>query len=348
MNKSTWRQNIETLPSASFALVMATGIISIGAHLMHYEWISNILFIVNNIAYAVLWFMTIVRAFNYYPSLKANLSDHSKGAGFLTIIAGSCLLGNQYVLLKHINTAGITLLVIGICTWVLIIYSFFIRISIKKEKPDLEKGMNGSWLLFVVSTQSLSILSSNIISTNLPFASPLAIFLSFSAYLLGILFYIVLISIIFYRMAFFQMMPEEFQPSYWIDTGAAAITVLSGITMIKNFELTANYQDLIPTVKILSLLFWITSCWWLPIIGILEIWRHKSVPVKYSAGYWSLVFPLGMFSVCTWQLSDIYTIEILKPIAIAFLFISLFVWILTFTGLCKKIITSTVDHNQSK
>jgi len=62
-----------------FALVMATGIISIAFYLLEMVSLSWSLFLINRIAYVVLWFLTLVRLFRYPHNLIADLTDHVRG-----------------------------------------------------------------------------------------------------------------------------------------------------------------------------------------------------------------------------------------------------------------------------
>lgn len=50
-------------------------------------------------------------------------------------------------------------------------------------------------------------------------------------HLLGCVLYILLITLTFYRFAFFRLMPETLTPAYWINMGAVAITTLAGATL---------------------------------------------------------------------------------------------------------------------
>ena len=339
MDTLSLKTGIQTFSPAYFALAMSTGIISIASSMLGYHVISNWLFVLNNIEFTILSLLFILRVLFFFTDFKRDLSSHAEGAGFLTIIAAACILGVEYALLKYHFNWAIILWCFALCAWLVLVYSFFILVTIKEQKPSLEEGINGSWLLFVVSVQALSILG-NTISPQLNLSTPVALFINLFFYLLGVLFYLIVIGIIFYRTTFFPMKADEFKPSYWIDMGAAAITTLSGVIMIKSMSGIISYQDFIPTIKVLSVLFWIAGTWWIPVICFLEVWRHKSIPVKYNAGYWSLVFPLGIYTICTWQLGDILELAFLKEIPEVFIFIAWIGWSVTFAGMCFELIKS--------
>src|SRR5262245_7796289 len=81
-----------------FALVMATGIISIAAYLLEMRFIAWVLFGINIVAYLSLWLLTLVRLLWYFPQLMADLTNHARGPGFFTLVAGTCIVGSQLVI----------------------------------------------------------------------------------------------------------------------------------------------------------------------------------------------------------------------------------------------------------
>ena len=60
---------IATLFPGYFALVMATGIISLAAHFLGLTHIAQVLFWVNMTAYVVLWVLTVLRLVYYRAQL---------------------------------------------------------------------------------------------------------------------------------------------------------------------------------------------------------------------------------------------------------------------------------------
>ena len=70
-------------------------------------------------------------------------------------------------------------------------------------------------------------------------------------------------------------------------------------------------------------------------IAILAVWRYgfRRLPLSYDPLYWGAVFPLGMYTVCTFQLSKAISFEPLLLIPRYFVFLSLAAWLVTFVGL---------------
>jgi tellurite resistance protein TehA-like permease len=332
------KKEIATMAPASFALVMSTGIISIGSNLLGYALFSHFLFYLNNLQFLSLLAFLIFRVIWSYSAVVKDLATHGKGAGFLTITAACCILGLQYVLLKQNIQVAIALWFTAALLWLFCMYAFFIFAVAKKEKPTQEEGLNGSWLLLAVSTQSLSILTSTLIA-HLPFIWPVTIFIAFSGFLLGFVFYLVIITLIFQRLIFSPLPAEEFTPPDWIDMGAAAITTLSGSTLAGIIKTQQLFNELLPVVKTVSLLTWVVATWWIPIVVVLEARRHivQKSSFTYQAAYWSLVFPLGVYTVCTIRLSEALPFMYLHAIAAGFIVIALLVWLLVFLSMCRHL-----------
>jgi tellurite resistance protein TehA-like permease len=187
--------------------------------------------------------------------------------------------------------------------WIFLIYALFIILTLKEEKPTIERGINGAWLMFVVSTQSIAVLGMLITSRFAAWEETFT-FAMFGFYLLGGMFYIVIISLIVYRFMFFTIDPDEMTPPYWINTGAVAITTLAGANiLLKGNALFLG--DVIPFIKGFTVFFWAAGTWWIPFLFVVGAWRHiyKRYPLTYHPAYWGLVFPMGciLSAPSNWQ-----------------------------------------------
>ena len=329
------KESVRSLSPAYFAMVMATGIVSIAAHLQQMDVIASALFGLNIVAYVILWALNVLRLVWHARQMASDLVDHQRGPGFFTSVAASCVLGVQFVLIARNYPAALVLWTLGILLWVGLTYTIFAAFTIKEEKPALDRGITGAWLLAVVATQSIAVLSALIAAHwRQPFRLE-ANFFALSMWLWGGMLYIWMISLIFYRYTFFRFSPDDLTPPYWINMGAMAISTLAGARLIANVPDAPFLNSMLPFLKGFTVFFWATGTWWIPMLAVLAVWRYvnKRFPLKYDPLYWGAVFPLGMYSACTRLMAQVLGLGFLLPIARGFLFVALAAWLAAFGGL---------------
>jgi tellurite resistance protein TehA-like permease len=320
---------------AYFGMVMATGIVSLAAHLLAMPRMAQALFQLNIVAYAVLWLLTVLRIARYPRRFFGDMLDHLRGPGFFTIVAGTSVLGSQFVLLAADYRAGTALWVVAIMLWIGLTYTIFAGFTIKEHKPTLDKGINGAWLLAVVATQSIAVLSA-LLAAHVGQPGKLEMnFLALSMWLWGGMLYIWMMSLIFYRYTFFRLSPDDLTPPYWINMGAMAISTLAGSLLIINAPDAPFLISLLPFIKGFTVFYWATGTWWIPMLVVLALWRHvyKHFPMKYDPLYWGAVFPLGMYAAGTDRMIEAMGFHFLRPLSPAFLYIALVAWTAAFIGL---------------
>lgn len=329
---------IRKLSPSYFAMAMATGIVSIAADLLGMPLIAMGLFWLNIFAYIILFIAFSLRFIFFKKEFLFDLFDHARGPGFFTIVAATCILGGEFIQLWGSIQVALVLWYLGIFLWLIITYVIFTSLTVKETKPALEKGINGAWLVAVVATQALAVLSAKL-SIHYESYELIMNFFAFSMWLWGGMQYIWMISLIFYRYTFFKFSPSDLSPPYWINMGAMAISTLAGSLLILNAPYSPFLFSTLAFLKGFTVFYWATGTWWIPMLIILAGWRHlyKNFPLTYDPLYWGAVFPLGMYTVCTYVMAKAMDLEFLLLVPKYFIYVAMLVWLVTLIGLVRKL-----------
>lgn len=329
---------LANFPPGSFAFVMATGIVSITTHLAALPWVPNLLFALNAVAYPALWVLMLTRILRFPRATLKDLTSHSVAPTFLTMVAATAVLGMQFVLLTERVEVGLFLWVLAALLWLSLIYGFFLSMTVADPAVPLEQGLNGAWLLATVSTESLSILGTAI-ADLLP-NPEIVTFACLCLFLLGGMFYLAFITLILHRWLFHRMAPVALTPPYWINMGAVAITTLAGAELMARAHRLEDASAFPQIISMLTTGVWAVATWWIPLLVGLSLWRHavRREPLRYDTQYWSIVFPLGMYSAATFVYAHAAGYGFLMPIAQVFVWVALAAWAATFCGLLRKTI----------
>lgn len=320
-----------------FALVMATGVVSIACQLMGMRMVALALVAINWVAYPMLWMLTLVRAIRFRALLLRDMSDHQRAPGFFTIVAGTCVLGTQNVVVVGAVGIATALWWFGLLLWFAVMYAFFTAVTVRSRKPTLARGINGAWLIAAVSTQAVVVLR-GVIDTAAP-PPEVVQFQVVAMFLIGCMLYLGIIPLIFYRLTFVPLSREDFSPPYWINMGAVAITALAGSILIQRGATWPMLGPLLPFIRGFTFFFWAVASWWIPFLFALMIWRYVWMKDRftYEPAIWGMVFPLGMYTTSTYQFDRAMGYGFLDPVPQIIVFIALFAWILGMFGLLRRV-----------
>lgn len=315
-----------------FALVMATGIIAIAAAQQELMGLAEALYAIAAVAYVVLVVLLVVRLAVYPRLVVTDLTSHLKGFAFLTVVAGTNVLGGASIVVHGCWGLGRGLWWVGLALWAVLVYAALVPAVLKGPKPGLGEGINGTWFLLTVATESIAVVGALLLGRD---GGDLLAFTCLAAFLLGIVLYLIVMTMVFLRWTFHELSPTEADPPAWIAAGAVAITVLAGSNLLLARTASARIDRLGAVIEAFVILAWATATFWFPLMIAIGVWRHlvRRVPLRYHPSYWSLVFPLGMYSAATFRMRAAIALDSLSWVPKAAFAIALLAWTAAFLGL---------------
>lgn len=333
------RKSVETMSPGYFSMVMATGILSIAAQLLHHPRVALGLFVLNWLLFGIICLLALGRAFWHPRKTLADLTDHLQAPGFFTFVAACAVLGSQCLLIAGNVALAMLLAGVALVAWVILTFTIFTALTVKADKPTLDRGINGGWLLAVVATQSLAVMGAQL-AAHVPQPVRLELnFFALSMWLWGGMLYIWIVSLIFYRYTFMRFSPGDLSPPYWINMGAMAISTLAGALLIENTPHAPFIQSMLPFLKGFTVFYWATGTWWIPMLLVLAIWRHgiRRFPFTYDPMYWGAVFPLGMYATATLRMLQVMELDFLGFLPRFMFVVGCSAWLLLFTGQLRSL-----------
>jgi tellurite resistance protein TehA-like permease len=196
--------------------------------------------------------------------------------------------------------------------------------------PQAADIVHGGWLLAIVGAESLVTLGSAI-ATALHGFSPAFLVLLHMIWGIGLGLYGIFIVLFSRRMFLLAVDADDVTASLWIVMGAAAISANAGSALVLSNSEIPFLHSMRPFVDGMTLLVWAWATWWIPLLLLLGLWKHgvRRKPLTYTPLLWSLVFPLGMYSLATFRLALTAGFPPLRVLSHAMSWIALAAWATT-------------------
>jgi tellurite resistance protein TehA-like permease len=307
---------------------MATGIVSTAAFSLGPAWLSRALLAVAVAGLVVLSAALVLRLLYFRSSVITDFHTPERAFGFFTITAGLDVLGVRLALAGHPLATAI-LAAVAAVLWLLLAYGVPASVLLARTRDSILGGVNGSWLLWIVATQSLSVAAATLVPAW-PSQSGLLAPVAAGLWSVGLVLYLMVVVLIMMHWLTVPMTPATLGPPYWILMGATAISVLAGA---KYLALPADLPVVRATASFtegFTFALWAFGTWWIPLLLILGSWRHirRHWPLTYEPTLWSIVFPLGMYSVATLSYGKVAHLTFMEPLARFMYWVAVAAWVL--------------------
>jgi tellurite resistance protein TehA-like permease len=317
---------VQSLSPGYFPFVMATSIISTGTFLLGPSWLSRVLLVIASAGLAVLIVALVIQLLFFRASLAAGFRDPGRVFGFFAIAAGMNVVGIRLVSAGHPLATGI-LAGVAAAVWLVLTYFVPASLLVARSHTSAVEDVNGTWLLWVVATQSLSVVASTLVGAW-PAQSGLLAPVAVGLWSVGLVLYLLLVSLIFLHWLTVPMTPQTLTPPYWILMGATAIIVLAGARILGLPAALPAVKAAAGFVEGFSFALWAFGTWWIPLLVVLGVWRHvrQHWPLSYEPALWSVVFPLGMYSVATLTFGKVAHLPFMEPLSRFMLWVAVAAW----------------------
>jgi tellurite resistance protein TehA-like permease len=205
-------------------------------------------------------------------------------------VADTAVLGTRLVFLggEEARVIAAMLVAVGALVWLPLLATVLPTLTRGVlGSIDLATRVRGEWLLGVVSTEGLAVLMGTLSCGHrsaLHFAAA-------ASWVFGGLLYLAIWWLVALRVRRYSLTPEEFTPDLWIVMGGLAIFSVAGAL---SFHGRAG-----SLTGVVVLLGWALASAWIPALVMGELWRIRRLGrPRFGPDRWTMVFPLGMYSVC--------------------------------------------------
>ena len=327
---------LEEMYPGYFTLTMATGIISIGLGLLEMRSLSEVLYWVTLFSWAALFIVYTFRLLWFPKAVWADLTNPKRTFNFFSFVAATDISG-LLLQLRGYDYAAFLCWVAALVVWSALLYCSFSVLTLLHGERKVNV-VDGGWLICIVGTQSLVLLGLKVVGQVGDYAA----FMMLGIYMLwwlGLILYGVFVTLFCYRLFFLEMKIEDYGPLMWVIMGASAISANASSTLDMSDPVIHVLSEIHPFVDGVALLTWTWATWWIPLLVVIGVWKHfvRRIPISYEPRQWSIVFPLGMYTVASYQLSLAAEFEPLHQVSHVVIWAAIVVWCLLMIGLVRRL-----------
>ena len=137
---------LERLSPGYFALVMATGIVSVGLYLVGFEALSTALLWIAAVSYVVLWVLYVWRAISHRQAMLHDLRGPEMAFAYFTVVAGTGVLAVRLLHSGHYRLA-VPLVIFAAILWFIFGYLLPWQVFMTRDGKPILSRTNGTWFI---------------------------------------------------------------------------------------------------------------------------------------------------------------------------------------------------------
>ncbi len=301
-----------------FSVVMATGILSIAARNHHYWRIGDALGVLASLVLAILIALVMATVAVRRRVASWDLRDPDVTLRLFTFVAACAVLDTR--LTSHLVVLRL-LGAVTVCSWLVLIVLSARDMSAHGWRA-LRDRVHGAWELASVGSSGLAI-----VTARMAYYTGHRWWLLVSApiWLSAIGIYGLMTFLVLWRAVAERQDRQGFEPDTWILMGALAIATLAG----DNIHRVAP-DWLADGVRALTVVTWVAATLWIPPLIYFGLHRISQRPklLQFSGVWWTLVFPLGMYSVATFASALELNLRSMQTVSLVFFWNAFAVWLI--------------------
>lgn len=317
-----------------FAMVMATGIVSAALRQAGLPGPSAVLLAVAAAAFVILTAASCWRAAVYPADLRAGLRRPDRAFASFAFVAACGVLGNGLAGDGHRYAAAV-LAGAALAAWLALTCVMPVRLAARPRARPAIAGVNGTWYLWAVGTQSLAIAAAFLQADGLLRPS-LAAAAGIAAWSAGVVLYLAVMVLVLARLLVAGFGPADAAAPYWVAMGAASIGAFAAARILHIGGATAAAAR--PVVTGVAVVLWALATGLIPVLVTLTVarWLRSSPRPRYRPQVRAIVFPLGMYAMAGLRLGTAARLPLIHHIGAAAVWPAAAAWVLTFAAMAAS------------
>lgn len=277
-----------------FAIVMATGIVSVAAADHGYRIISRVGDGVSTAMFVALAGAAVYKIATRRHVVRAEIDDPGSVFGMFTFVAAAAVLSVVWEDEPWLTgLATLSMLV----AWGLFV-PLAVRAVVRTPWSRLRARARGGWLLASVATSGLAVVAARKAVTD---HLPNLVWVAVALWILAVLAYAAIATLVVWRVASADRPLEAATPDGWILMGALAIATLAASMIHRAAQILPELTVHEHVFGVVDAVTWVAATGWIPVLAAFQtcVLVRARPRVGFANPWWSAVFPAGMYSIAS-------------------------------------------------
>jgi Voltage-dependent anion channel len=315
---------VNRVPLRAFVVVMATGIVSVGAREQGVPPLSVAMIAIAVAAYVALVAAAGMRVRTDPDGLRAELRSPASAFGALAVVAATEVIASRLALAGLVG-AGAAVAACGVVLAAVLLPAAGAS-ALRTARGERVRAATGTWFLATVALESIAVTGADLDRTW--GSAPLAV-ASAVVWVAGLVVYVLVASILVRRLAAREVGERLAAGDHWVAMGALAIASVAASSLAAACR-AASLGGTAGALHGAAVVLWVMCSLLVPVLVALEAVLAASAGIPtYRLERWATVFPLGMYSVAG-SLAGVHAA------GVAAFWVALAAWVAVAAGLLRS------------